>query len=281
MQVEPSRSAVRDFLKSRRARLRPEDVGLPPGRQRRLRGLRREEVAALAGVGDTWYGLFESGKRIRVSATMIDRIGAVLRLNDDERDYLRTLVHDDPSADVDYEHDTVADDVVRTLEAIATMPAFVIGPRLDYLAVNAVTRALYRYPARHDPVFSNMVARMFLSPRAHELYADWDAAAAHTVSKFRRFYGKHVGNVSFERLIARLTAESPAFRSLWERHDVAEHHGAVSTSINAAGGVFHFRLQTYAISDAREQTLVVMLPETAADHRLLARGTISQSGEVE
>ena len=256
------RPEITAFLKSRRARLRPEDVGLSASRRRRTTGLRREDVAALAGVGDTWYGLLESGRRIQVSSRLIESISAALRLNDAELAYLRALVVDDEAAGFDYESDLISDAVAEILALLTTAPAFVIGPRLDYVAVNALARALYRFPEPRDPVFENLVTRMFLSPRAPEIYEDWESAARHTVAKFRHAYGRHVGNASFKRLIDRLSAESPAFTRFWDKHEVGRQHDAVSESVISAEGAYHFRLQAFDIllANRRSSSCCLLTP---------------------
>ena len=201
----------------------------------------------------------------------MERIAAALRLNAAELAYFQSLVTGDLTSSFDYEADVVSDTVAETLASITTMPAFVIGPRLDHLAVNAHTRALFRYPEERDPIFDNLVARMFLSPRATEIYGDWESSALRTVAKFRRAYGRHIGNASFGRLVARLSAESAAFARLWNRHEVAWQHEAVTDSIVAIEGSYRFRLQAFDIPDSHEQTLVVMLPAASADSALLAR----------
>jgi hypothetical protein len=261
-----TREVLRHFLKTRRARLRPEDVGLPRTRSRRTAGLRREEVAALAGVGDTWYGLFESGKGIHVSDRVIESVARALRLSDDEHRYLQTLVAGQVCSVIDFSNDLVDPAVTDTLNAIGSAPAFVIGPRLDYLAMNAAMRAIHRVPDEPADIYRNLMLRVFLDPDARTLYPTWDSAAERAVSKFRRNYGMHVGNDSFERLIEQLAAGSDAFRRLWDLHQVGTLHDSLTGQLGHPQiGLFHFRLQAFAVPDTHAQTLVVMLPLSAAD----------------
>jgi hypothetical protein len=242
---------------------------LPAGR-RRVTGLRREEVAALAGLGDTWYGLFESGKGIHVSDRVLDSVGRALRLNYDERRYLSSLVAGEPPAMVDFGTDTVAPPVAQALAAISHAPAFVIGPRLDYLAVNGLMRALHRVPREPSIEHRNLMLRVFVNPESRSSYPVWEDTAQRAVSKFRRNYGMNVGNPSFEELIVRLRDESPAFRRLWEIHDVGTLHDQISEELrHPAIGAFCFRLQAFAVPDTHGQTLVLMLPRGAGDEAAL------------
>ena len=279
MAVADNRRVLSHFLRTRRARLRPQDVGLPVSRRRRLEGLRREEVAALAGVGHTWYGLLESGRNIHVSRRLIDSVAGALRLADEERVYLHRLLADRVEEPVVYERDPVAEAVIETLARIVEVPAFVTGPRLDYLAINAVAKAIYDVPADHSAVHRNLALSVFLLPAARSLYPDWELTAARTVAKFRRSYGEHAGNESFERLVARLLSESTEFRALWERHDIAVAHEPVSEALHhALAGTFRYRLQAFAVPAAREQSLVVMHPLAAADVETLRRLDVPDKG---
>jgi hypothetical protein len=267
--ARPARVILSEFLKDRRGRLLPRDFGLPVHPHRRLRGLRREEVAALAGVGATWYGLLESGKPIHVSRQLVESVGRALRLSDDEMRYLQSLASLDDYADVDYERAPVAETVRAALDALL-VPAFVMSPRLDYLAVNEPARVLYRLTAATSSDHYNLPLRLFCDPAAPTLYPDWESSAVRVASKLRTNYGQHVGNASFERLIARLVAQSAAFAELWARHDVAAAHEPVSDALGTPDGRrFRYRLQSFAVTDAEEQTLVVMLPLESDDERLL------------
>jgi hypothetical protein len=143
------------------------------------------------------------------------------------------------------------------------VPAFVIGPRLDYLEMNAHARELYRVCA--PAVRLNLPVRLFLHPEGRAMYPDWEASAERTVAKLRVNHGKHLGNASFERLIDRLKSESAAFCALWARHDVHEPSEPVSRAIRRIDGtLYSYNLQSLAIHEGHEQALVVLLPAEPA-----------------
>jgi hypothetical protein len=267
-QSEP-RLVLSHFLKTCRGRLKPEDLGLPVARSRRVSGLRREEVAALAGVGNTWYGLLESGKQIRVSPRLLGSVSDALRLNPDERRYLLSLVAD-AEVSIDFECEVVGDDVARTLNVITAAPAFVIGPRLDYLAVNEAANALYRFDELPLDKPPNALLHMFVNGKGRIYYPQWEETASRVTSKFRRNYARYVGNESFETLIERVRAESKEFRALWELHDVARsYHQFSDAIIHPEVGSFHYTLQAFDVPEAHEQSLFILLPNGPEDDAVL------------
>jgi hypothetical protein len=271
MNVSDSRDVLSHFLKTCRGRLKPQDVGLPVARSRRVTGLRREEVAALAGVGNTWYGLFESGKQIRVSSRVLVRIGDALRMSDDERRYLQSLVAD-AQVSVDFERAVVSDAVLRTLHVITSAPAFVIGPRLDYLAINEAANAIYRFDEDPTGEPPNALLHMFVDGKGRQFYPNWEETAARVTSKFRRNYANNVGNDSFERLIELVRRESKEFRELWELHNVVRsYHQFSDAIIHPSAGHFHYQLQAFDVPDAREQALFILLPIGPQDDAVLQK----------
>jgi len=169
-----------DFLRSRRARLRPEDVGLPDYGRRRVPGLRREELAQLAGVSVDYYVRLEQGRDIHPSDSVLDAIAGALRLSDDERAHLFALVRPRrrPRRRVPQR---VRPGVQRLLDS-AGVPAFVLGRRMDVLAANALANALI--PGTH-----NMLRHVFLDEASRLLYPEWDAIAAETVAYLRLIAG--------------------------------------------------------------------------------------------
>lgn len=269
------RTELSQFLKSRRGRLRPEDVGLPRSRRRRLPGLRREEVAALAGVGDTWYGLFESGKPIAVSRKLVESVSEALRLTSDEARYLLSLASPQHEVGFDFAADTVTPLAQRMLDAIEHAPAFIVSQRMDYLASNLAGRAVYALDDFRDPE-ANVLWRVFIDPRAVQLYPQWEQTAQRAVQMFRANYGAHVGNDSFERLISELMRRSAAFRAMWESHDVASPVTPISSAIvHPTAGTYSYRLISLTLAGSRGQELIVMLPEAEADERLVRRLVMS------
>ena len=154
--LDRTRTELTEFLKSRRERLAPEDVGLPVGRRRRTPGLRREEVAALAGVGVTWYTWLEQGREIGVSADFLDNLARVLKLDAAERRHLFLLAHERPPAEPGKTFCTVPSLAARLIEDLAPHAAYIINLRWDVLASNTPADHLFGF-SRHDKGNRNML----------------------------------------------------------------------------------------------------------------------------
>jgi len=202
------------FLKSRRHRLTPGQVGLPQNARRRLPSLRREEVAWLADVGITWYTWLEQGRPIKVAASTLGRIAAVLKLNTSESDYLRKLVLGRTSEHHPW-NAPVTDRVRKLIEVYDAGPAFVVGPRWDILACNDRFEVAFVCERNETGLLHNALWRMFALPKSRVVIPDWIGVARQMVGIFRVEYADFVGDVGFEELIDRLSDESPDFVAIW------------------------------------------------------------------
>jgi transcriptional regulator with XRE-family HTH domain len=214
------RAELGDFLKTRRARLSPEDVGLPAGPRRRTPGLRREEVALLAGVGVSWYTWLEQGRPINASAQVLDAVAATLRLDGAERWHLYRLAEAMPIrawTDAPEVPDPVRD-VVRSLDPC---PAVLMNCRFDVLEANDAHQRLFRGWHLLPCVHRNMLWCGITEPRAREMLLNYDEEARYLVARLRAAYAQHVGEPEWEEDIRRLTALSPEFAELWAKHEVA------------------------------------------------------------
>ena len=207
-----------DFL-PRRARLQPADVGLTPGTRRRTPGLRREEVAHLAGVSHTYYAFLEQGREVRPSDQVLDALSHALRLSGAERDHLYVLAHGaTPSGEATVE---VIDAAIAALvERLEPHPTFVKGRRWDVLAANRAARALFVDWLELTPAERNEVWWMFTDPRAREVYVDWEHDAAAMLARFRLAAARRLDDPAFAELIDRLQEHSPEARRWWQRHEV-------------------------------------------------------------
>lgn len=219
--------ALRDFLISRRARLRPQDVGLPDHGVRRVRGLRREEVATLAAVSVEHYIRLERGQASRVSDAVLDAVAQALRLSTGERRYLRSLAR--PSTGSDHEGSrSVRPSVQHILDSMAGTPAYLVGRRGSILAWNRLAAAVF---ADFDsiPAAQRTVGRLvFTDPRARWLYVDWEAKAREAVSYLRTETGKRPRDPELIREIDELAYHSEDFRRLWsEQHVLETTHSTV------------------------------------------------------
>ncbi|WP_418605481.1 helix-turn-helix transcriptional regulator [Georgenia sp. SUBG003] len=222
-----NRSDIRDFLATRRARLTPGQVGLPTGgSRRRVPGLRREEVAVLAGVSTEWYTRLEKGHISGVSDEVLEAVARALQLDGAERVYLFELARAArPAARTAprRRRSEVPPRVLWMLDSMTGSAAFVCNGRLDILAANALARALY------SPVFTgggapaNIARYQFLDPGAHDYYPDWDGAADVTVALLRTEAGRDPHNQELRHLVGDLSTLSEEFRARWATHNVRIH----------------------------------------------------------
>lgn len=225
-----NRTEVREFLVSRRAKITPERAGLPAGANRRVPGLRRTEVAALAGVSIEYYAKLERGALAGVSASVLDAIARALQLDDAERAHLFDLARAaDGSALLRTRRRrtrqwTPHPSLQWTLDAVTAGPAFVRNGRMDLLAANRLARAFY-HRVYADPQRPANIARFtFLDDHAHDFYPDWDSAADVCVAILRTEAGRDPRDKELHDLVGELSTRSTEFRTRWGSHDV-RHHG--------------------------------------------------------
>jgi len=222
-----TRREIRDFLCSRRAKLTPDQVGLPDYGPRRVPGLRREEVAVLAGVSVPYYTRLERGEMHGVSESVLEALARALQLDGAERQHLFDLARAaHPSIKPRRRRPAkqrIRPSVQHILDAITGAAAFVRNDRLDILAANRLGHALY------SPMFDSAVrppnsARfVFLDPRAHELYSHWDKAADDVVAVLRAAAGRDPYDRDLSDLVGELSTQSHEFRLRWAAHDVRQH----------------------------------------------------------
>jgi transcriptional regulator with XRE-family HTH domain len=212
------------FLRSRRERIKPEDIGLHSLRRRRTPGLRREEVAQLAGVGVTWYTWLEQGRDIRPSAQVLDAIARTLQFDAHEHAHLFTLAGLSTTTIAD-ECNGLCHTIQPLLDQLEPFPAVALNARLDVLAYNRTWASFH--PTFEDvPVEDrNVLWLAFTDPRFREVIVDWDDVGARMVAEFRAAMAEHLGEPAWKALVARLHNASPEFGAFWERHDV---HGIES-----------------------------------------------------
>jgi transcriptional regulator with XRE-family HTH domain len=269
---EARRTELRTFLRTRRARLRPEDVGLPHGGpRRRATGLRREEVAALAGLSVTWYTLFENGRNDRISVDAIAHVAKALKLDPDERQYLAALarvplVADEPAGeDLPERMRAILDDLAHT-------PAVVWNRRRDALAWNPLFADVFEYRAAGSRWERNGVWRIFLDPDRTRRWPEWNAAAQRAVAGLRWQFS-HEPELVHE-LIAELRRDS-AFREAWETgtsvHDWMSGSDGIIHVVARDGTSLHFRQTTLAPPDAGRYLVQFFTPADDATRIALER----------
>ncbi len=214
--------ALRDFLISRRARLRPGDVGLPDHGVRRVSGLRREEIASLAAVSVEHYIRLERGQASRVSDAVLDAVADALRLSTGERRYLRSLARPAAGPAAGERAAGVRPSVQRVLDSMARTPAYLVGAGGAVLAWNRPAATVFT-DFGQVPVAERTVGRLvFVDPYARRLYVDWEAKAREAVSYLRTETGKRPRDAALAREIAHLADHSADFRRLWSQQHVLE-----------------------------------------------------------
>ncbi len=229
MDAVDNRAEIRDFLATRRAKISPEQVGLPSGRRRRVPGLRREEVAVLAGVSPDWYIRLEKGHISGVSEDVLDAVARALQLSDVERDHLFNLARAARTTRTPRKRakTQIPVSVQRVLDSMTGTAAFVRNGRLDILAGNQLGCALYS-PVLDQPAHRGNIARFdFLDPRAVDFYPDYDGAVSIAVALLRTEAGRDPHDKDLAELVGELATRSEAFRTRWGAHDVRTHRGGV------------------------------------------------------
>ncbi|SDF82528.1 Helix-turn-helix domain-containing protein [Onishia taeanensis] len=251
-----TRHELADFLRTRRQRVAPESVGLPAGTRRRTPGLRREEVAALAGVGVTWYTWLEQGREIGVSSTFLDNLAKALQLDASERRHLFLLTHQRPPVEPGKTWCQVPPLVKRLMNDLSSRPSYVLNLRWDVLAWNEAADRVFNFAAQ--PVeYRNLLWMLFLDPALRRIFADWSAQAPQILSSFRRDHARAENDLAIDSLVAELKKVAPEFRQWWQQHDVhAPCEGRRSLGIEGLGEV-GFEHTSLIVDEVRHLRLVV------------------------
>ncbi|MFG2616179.1 helix-turn-helix domain-containing protein [Streptomyces sp. NPDC048507] len=266
-----TKTELGDFLRSRRARIRPEDAGLTAvGGRRRVPGLRREELARLAGVSVDYYTRFEQGRAENVSDAVLDAVAAALRLDTAETAHLTRLVRNAGragsrtaarGADSDDGAQRVRPGLLRLLDSMPGTPAFVVGRRTDVLAWNPLGAALLTDFAALPPERRNKARLVFLDPDVRGRYANWRTKARDLVAYLRYDLARHPHDARFAALIEELAEHSPEFVELWQEQEVAEKtHGGYHLRHPLAGG-FTVAYESLRLPDDPDQILIAYTVE--------------------
>ncbi|MFJ6794707.1 helix-turn-helix transcriptional regulator [Streptomyces sp. NPDC091268] len=259
MDQPDQRAELGEFLRTRRARLRPEDVGLPDhGRHRRVPGLRREELAHLAGVSVAYYTRLEQGSGHNVSAEILDAIARALRLGDTETEHLNHLAQPRPRKRRAAPRPQQVRPALRTLlDAMGDVPAYLVGRRQDVIGWNRPAAAVFGDFGALPPKERNLVRLTFLDPATVELFTDWECRACEVVSNLRMYAGTHPDDEQLSALVGELSVKNEEFRRLWAAHTVGDNktHG-VKRLRHPLVGELDLSFETLALPDDSAQFLV-------------------------
>ncbi|MEJ8662258.1 helix-turn-helix transcriptional regulator [Streptomyces sp. MS1.AVA.4] len=226
---DPSARELGEFLRARRNRVRPQDVGLEPGGRRKVAGLRREEIALLAGISTDYYQRMEQGRQVRPSDDVLDAVAAALDLDENEHQHLFNLARAarrHASARARRSPERVPDSTRHLLHAMGT-PALVLSQHLDVLAWNTLAEALFGDPATLAPAERNMLTLIFRDPEARQRCPNWETSALQYVGILRAAVARDPEHPRAAAIIGEQSIHSADFRRMWARHDVRSSvHGS-------------------------------------------------------
>jgi transcriptional regulator with XRE-family HTH domain len=259
------REQTREFLTTRRARITPEQAGLPAygGDRRRVSGLRRDEVAFLAGISSQYYTRLERGHATGVSESVIDGIARALQLDEAEQTHLMDLIHaaGTSRAPRGPAPQQVRSTVQRVLDSMIGTPAIVLNARRDILAANQLGFALFA-PVYADPVRPANTARfVFLDPHATEFFREWDKVANNTVAILHAEAGRHPYDRRLSDLIGELSTRSDQFRRRWATHDVQIHTTGIKLIHHPVVGDLDLPYESFPMTADLSQSLLTYTPE--------------------
>jgi transcriptional regulator with XRE-family HTH domain len=270
-----NKAEVRDFLTSRRAKLSPQQAGVPMyGDRRRVPGLRREEVAQLAGLSTDYYTRLEKGSLSSASESVLEAVARALQLDDAERAHLHDLARAARGGGRPVRRrpqpQQLRQSLQHMLDAMVTVPAFINNGRLDLVGANALARAFYTEVLDSPTGSPNFARYCFLDLRAREFYADWDRAADTTTNMLRTEAGRDPHNRALSDLIGELATRSDEFRVRWARHDVHVHVMGSKTFRHPVVGELNLAFNTVPLPGDPGLALTVYTPEpgTGTDERL-------------
>ncbi|MFE4873269.1 helix-turn-helix domain-containing protein [Streptomyces sp. NPDC056682] len=260
-----------EFLRARRALVRPEDHGMPAG-ARRTPGLRREEVAVLAGVSTDYYVRLEQGRERNPSSQVLRALAAALLLEDEEAAYLRALVDPPQHPRPRPAREHASPQLVSMLDAWADTPALVYGRYLDLSAVNSLGEALFSWLGDE----TSLITAMFLNPAAQDFYRDWPVVAQGCVAALRAA-NPAPDDQRLQELVGELSVRSADFARMWARHDVRAKTASAKRFRHPLVGDLTLNFETFSVNSAPGQHLVVYRaePGSAAEQALALLGSLN------
>jgi transcriptional regulator with XRE-family HTH domain len=257
---ERRRAELGEFLKARRARLSPGDFGMAPGSRRRTPGLRREEVALLAGVGVTWYTWLEQGRQINASTQVLDAVASTLRLDRAEREHLYRLAEATPLRSESAGR-AVPDAIREIVNSLDPLPASLLNGRHDMLMSNSASEELFWEWHTMPCVHKNTLWCCITEPTARGKFPEYEAHVRYLVARMRSAYSRHIGDPDWEEDIRRLASLSREFADLWARHEVADPEPRTLTYLHPQAGTLCLAVSELQVPAMPEARIVVYTPQ--------------------
>lgn len=254
-----------DFLKTRRAKILPSQVGLSSTTRRRTPGLRREEVAQLAGIGLTWYTWLEQGRHIRVSAQVIESLSKILLLDKQERLHLYLLANQPIPTDIPEYQGTVSPILQHVLDSLTLCPSFIADRRWNVIAWNKAACAVLGDFCKMNARQRNVVWAMFTENYFKQLYFDWDLHAKSLLGRFRLTCGKYIEDSWLKQFIDDLRMQSTEFNLWWPLHEIQNDSGVYKQLNHPVAGILDFESSSFDIPDNSGFKLFVHVPLSGTD----------------
>ncbi|AIQ41281.1 helix-turn-helix transcriptional regulator [Paenibacillus sp. FSL R7-0312] len=255
--------ALSDFLKSRRAAISPAAAGLPEGSRRRTPGLRREEVAQLAGVSNTWYTWLEQGRDIKVSPSVLDCIAAALRLTKDERSYLFALALDNGPGSMIYpqeESSVIHPSLQKILQELKSCPTIISDRHCGIVGWNEAAAHVFLDFAKLPPEQRNMISLLFVRKEFRRLAVNWEQFVRGYLSIFRAYYGQYLEDRWYDDFIMEMKDQHPEFHQLWEESRVSSAPDVVLEFRHAKAGKMLFHLTSLQVQGSTDLRCSIYTP---------------------
>lgn len=261
--MDTRRKELGEFLQALRQRGTPEEYGFPAGQRRRTKGLRREEVAQLAGISATWYTWIEQGREVNVSSEALDRLAQALKLSRSERTYLFDMADRRDPRGTETEADQVPETLVGMLDNIS-IPAYIMGRTWDVLAWNRPAEALFS--GWLDKLTAggpapNLLRFVFQNPEARQFVVNWEVRARRLVAEFRADCRGRLEEPELQRLVNELSQASADFERFWKQHDVLERQGGQRAFNHPKKGNINFQQVTLRPVEQEQLKLVLLSPD--------------------
>jgi hypothetical protein len=254
-----------NFLMTRRNKIPPSQVGLSEGTRRRTPGLRREEVALLAGTSLTWYTWLEQGRSINVSDQLLESLSRVLQLSKEERNYLFLLAAKSLPGDYCPKTNLITPVLQNVLDSLNSIPSYIMDDRWNVIAWNQCACNVFADFGKIDPSERNIVWMMFHKEDYMDLFDDWTYHAKGILARFRAAYGKHIEDDWFITFIERIKTKSPEFNQWWEDYEINEMSSVIKKITHPIVGSMVFEFSSFDVSDNKNLKLILHNPLAGTD----------------
>ena len=272
MNESERRQALADFLRKRRARLSPSEVGLPQGIRRRTPGLRREEVAQLANIGTAWYVWLEQGRDVHPSAPVLENLAQALRLTLNERRHLFLLAGQPLPVYAFPTEERVSLVLQQVISDLNPNPAYVMGRRWDYLMWNKAAESVFTIAQPAPPYSNNLIWRLFTIPNSKMCYPNWEQMARGILAEFYAVSARYPGDAWFEELIEDLKEVSPEFCQWWSHQDIPDSIDGHKVIEHLTLGHLEFKHMTLQIPSDPDVRIMIYTPDAATKAKIEAVG---------